>query len=188
MEKVLMREEAKELLGLLGLPHTCWGNVPLMKKKLAEARRKYHPDKGGDNETMARLNDLWAKAAANLEQVHASDPGFFAGPVSFFWDCDFPTLGEMMGPLWKGKLLQTSHCWIFGLRGCGCITCTLYRKHKKRAKAERRPLTWGSCYCFNCYLVWFGLHRSLTAHFWWSCVLYNSTMDELGLWGEITLY
>ncbi|DAZ92358.1 TPA_asm: Large T antigen [Steenbok polyomavirus] len=80
MEKVLMREEAKELLGLLGLPHTCWGNVPLMKKKLAEARRKYHPDKGGDNETMARLNDLWAKAAANLEQVHASDPGFFAGP------------------------------------------------------------------------------------------------------------
>ncbi|WAA14049.1 Large T antigen [Lyfec polyomavirus MAF12] len=67
MDKVLSREEAKELMGLIGLPLTCWGNLPLMKKKLAEARRRNHPDKGGCTATMARLNDLWSKAKSNLD-------------------------------------------------------------------------------------------------------------------------
>lgn len=189
MEKVLQREEAKELMGLLGLPATCWGNIPLMKKKLAEARRKHHPDKGGSNETMARLNDLWTKAQDNLKAMRESDPGFtWGGPVSWFWDLDYPTLGEMLGPLWASKLRATYHCVVFGLRACPCITCVLYREHKKKVKQWRRPLTWGLCYCFNCYLVWFGVQRTPAAHYWWSCVLYNSTMDELDLWGKITLY
>ncbi|AIT68769.1 small t antigen [Bovine polyomavirus 3] len=188
MDRVLAREEAKELLGLLGLPPTCWGNMPLMKKKLREARIKYHPDKGGDNQTMARLNDLWAKAQAKLESVHESDPGFFSGPVSFFWDSDYPTLGEMLGPLWGSKIKRNSHCVVFGMRACTCITCVLGQIHQKKLKAWRRPITWGECYCFNCYLVWFGLRRDWAAHYWWSCILFNSTMDELGLWGKITLY
>ncbi|WAA14050.1 Small T antigen [Lyfec polyomavirus MAF12] len=186
MDKVLSREEAKELMGLIGLPLTCWGNLPLMKKKLAEARRRNHPDKGGCTATMARLNDLWSKAKSNLDAA-LKDPVLHQ-PVSFFWDTDFPTLGELLGPLWKPKLRETSHCMMFGLSACPCITCVLSREHRRRGKDWRRPMMWGMCWCFNCYLVWFGLPRTPAAHFWWSCILYNSTMDELGLWGKITLY
>ena len=57
MDRVLSRDEVKELMALLSLNTAAWGNIPLMQYKYRQTCLKLHPDKGGDGEKMKRLNE-----------------------------------------------------------------------------------------------------------------------------------
>ncbi|AVY05542.1 large T antigen [Calomys tener polyomavirus] len=70
MDRTLCRKEAQELMELLGLHMSCWGNVPLIRKKYLMKCKEYHPDKGGDERLMKRLNELYKKLEENVNVVH----------------------------------------------------------------------------------------------------------------------
>ncbi|BAZ96598.1 large T antigen [Rhinolophus simulator polyomavirus 3] len=66
MDRFLSREEMKELMGLLQVPMHCYGNLPMMKINYKKMCKSYHPDKGGDENKMKRLNELWQKLQENV--------------------------------------------------------------------------------------------------------------------------
>nr|AJP06397.1 large T antigen [WU Polyomavirus] len=70
MDKTLSRNEAKELMQLLGLDMTCWGNLPLMRTKYLSKCKEFHPDKGGNEEKMKKLNSLYLKLQECVSTVH----------------------------------------------------------------------------------------------------------------------
>ncbi|QLH64630.1 LT Antigen [California sea lion polyomavirus 2] len=74
MESVLTKEEKTELLQLLELNPSCYGNVPLMQAKYKRAALKYHPDKGGDEEKMKRLNVLFTKFFSGCAYLREDNP------------------------------------------------------------------------------------------------------------------
>lgn len=61
MDKVLNREESLQLMDLLGLERSAWGNIPLMRKAYLKKCKEFHPDKGGDEEKMKKMNTLYKK-------------------------------------------------------------------------------------------------------------------------------
>ncbi|AWD33791.1 large T antigen [Deltapolyomavirus canis] len=69
MDAVLTKAEKKELMSLLSLNAACYGNLPLMQQKYKKAALKFHPDKGGDEEKMKRLNTLFSKVYQNLSDL-----------------------------------------------------------------------------------------------------------------------
>ncbi|AFP94207.1 large T-antigen [bat polyomavirus 2a] len=71
MDKALTREESKELMELLGLSMTLYGQLPMMRKAYLSKCKEYHPDKGGDETKMKRMNELYKKledALSNASQ------------------------------------------------------------------------------------------------------------------------
>ncbi|BBG62096.1 large T antigen [Rhinolophus pearsonii polyomavirus 1] len=66
MDKFLSREEMTELMELLQVPMHCYGNLPMMKINYKKMCKSYHPDKGGDEQKMKRLNELWQKLQDNV--------------------------------------------------------------------------------------------------------------------------
>ncbi|AFP94203.1 large T-antigen [bat polyomavirus 2b] len=61
MDKALNREESQELMQLLGLHMTLYGQLPMMRKAYLNKCKEYHPDKGGDENKMKRMNELYKK-------------------------------------------------------------------------------------------------------------------------------
>ncbi|ABN09926.1 large T antigen [KI polyomavirus Stockholm 350] len=70
MDKTLSREEAKQLMQLLCLDMSCWGNLPLMRRQYLVKCKEYHPDKGGNEESMKLLNSLYLKLQDSVSSVH----------------------------------------------------------------------------------------------------------------------
>ena len=189
MDKLLGRSEVKELMDLIGLNMACWGNLPLIQHKVRMACKKYHPDKGGDPEKMQRLNVLKDKLQATLRNAQSggSPIWHYSSDEVSFWDLDL-TVGEFLGPEWnRKKLWDFNLCVRQGLRACCCIHCLLKRKHKKKRKEQKRPLVWGDCWCFGCYLMWFGVPCNEEAFMWWSHIIYQTPMDVVNLWGQLSL-
>nr|BBK68900.1 small T antigen [Human polyomavirus 7]BBK68914.1 small T antigen [Human polyomavirus 7]BBK68930.1 small T antigen [Human polyomavirus 7]BBK68934.1 small T antigen [Human polyomavirus 7] len=192
MDKLLGRDEVKELMELIGLNMACWGNLPLIQHKVRLASKKYHPDKGGDPQKMQRLNVLKDKLQATLRDQRSGSPMWhYSSDEVSFWDIEL-TLGEFLGPEFnRKKVWNYNLCVVQGLRACCCIHCILKRKHKKKAKEyakdHRGPLSWGKCWCFDCYLDWFGVERSEESFMWWSHIIFQTPMDVLNLWGQLNL-
>ncbi|AGA82598.1 large T antigen [Betapolyomavirus ptedavyi] len=74
MDKALNREESQELMQLLGLHMTLYGQLPMMRKAYLNKCKEYHPDKGGDEQKMKRMNELYKKledalSAASKEET-----------------------------------------------------------------------------------------------------------------------
>ncbi|AFP94199.1 large T-antigen [bat polyomavirus 4a] len=74
MDKALNREESQELMQLLGLSMTLYGQLPMMRKAYLNKCKEYHPDKGGDEQKMKRMNELYKKledalSAASREET-----------------------------------------------------------------------------------------------------------------------
>lgn len=87
MDKVLNREESLQLMDLLGLERSAWGNIPLMRKAYLKKCKEFHPDKGGDEEKMKKMNTLYKKMEDGVKYAHQPD---FGG----FWDAtEIPTYG-----------------------------------------------------------------------------------------------
>ncbi|AFU25611.2 large T antigen [Alphapolyomavirus apaniscus] len=69
MDRFLTREEGMELMDLLKIPLSSYGNFSVMKFAYKKKSLEYHPDKGGDPEKMARLNSLWSKLQEGVYQA-----------------------------------------------------------------------------------------------------------------------
>lgn len=192
MDKLLSRDEVKELMQLIGLSMSNWGNLPLIQHKVREASRKHHPDKGGDPQKMQRLNVLKDKLTATLRDQSSGNPIWhFSSDEVSFWDLQL-TVGEFLGVEFsRKKLWNFEMCVMQGLRACCCLHCLLRRKHKKLAKQmakdQKGPLVWGHCWCFQCYLQWFGEDKNTESFEWWTQIIYGTQMDVLNIWGQINL-
>nr|QFM78329.1 139 t antigen [Pan troglodytes verus polyomavirus 8] len=75
MDKVLNREESMELMDLLGLERSSWGNLPAMRKAYLKKCKEFHPDKGGDEDKMKRMNTLYKKMEQDVKIAHQPDFG-----------------------------------------------------------------------------------------------------------------
>nr|AKE33249.1 small T antigen [Human polyomavirus 6] len=183
MDRLLAREEVKELMNLIGLSMACWGNLPLMQQKIRLACKKYHPDKGGDPEKMQRLNVLKEKLNATLRDQMSSSPTWcFSSEVSDDWGIPL-TVGEFLGPEFhKKKVWDFCLCVQQGISSCKCLHCLLKKEHKKQVEINLgKPTIWGKCWCYKCYCLWFGLPVEADSFMWWTHIIYQSPLDWLGI-------
>ncbi|BAX01881.1 large T antigen [Miniopterus schreibersii polyomavirus 2] len=61
MDRLLERDERKQLVQLLEVTPQAYYNVSLMRTAFKRVCRKLHPDKGGDPRQMTLLNSLWQR-------------------------------------------------------------------------------------------------------------------------------
>ncbi|CAX87759.1 large T antigen [Sumatran orang-utan polyomavirus] len=74
MDKILTKQQRKELIVLLDIEACDYGNYSIMKQQYKKMCLIYHPDKGGDGEKMRKLNSLWQ--AFNTELLEIRDNRF----------------------------------------------------------------------------------------------------------------
>jgi len=75
LKKILFEMSVNDALRLFGLPSSELGNAELIKKKYRELSIRHHPDKGGDPETMKKVND--AKTTLDKAKAGAVRGGGF---------------------------------------------------------------------------------------------------------------
>ncbi|AFU25591.1 small T antigen [Alphapolyomavirus sextipanos] len=187
MDQVLSIEEKNELMDLLQISRAAWGNLSLMKKAYKSASKLYHPDKGGDPQKMQRLNELFQKLQVALLEIR-SDCGSSSSQVAwFFWDENFRTLGAFLGEKFSSQIIAVyPDCINFDREFCWCIVCLLKSQHKSTKKNKRKPcLVWGECFCYKCYLDWFGVPKDYTSFHYWTLVMRNMDLSLLRLWTEL---
>ncbi|BAZ96600.1 small T antigen [Rhinolophus simulator polyomavirus 3] len=186
MDRFLSREEMKELMGLLQVPMHCYGNLPMMKINYKKMCKSYHPDKGGDENKMKRLNELWQKLQENVCSARQEYPSSFGAQVTvWFWENDFPTCGEFLGPKFANKLCKAYPACIHNPKDdCGCIVCLLEKQHKiYKAVKGKKCLVWGECFCYCCYLHWFGFPDTSECFNWWGKIIHETDLHLLNIFG-----
>lgn len=166
---------------------SAWGNMPLLRKKYLEKCKEYHPDKGGDETKMKRLNTLYRKLEEKVHIVH-EEARFEA------WDsnkvhnsCNGPCcdprafVGYVFGDEFEPCSLYSWECVTQPKLNCKCIHCHLERLHKFRYKKNKVPVVWLRCYCFSCFCRWFGKPKDPMSLFFWKLILLNTRMGHVGL-------
>lgn len=182
MDSVLTRQEKRELCDLLEIPHHCYGNIPMMKAQYKKMCLVYHPDKGGDGSKMVKLNSLWTSFQDEITKLRA-EVNFFSYQVSakFFWDLDFNTLKDYLGKN-QCKFIRGPPCLWSKYSFCRCITCRLSQQHQDiKDTQEKKCLIWGDCYCYRCYLLWFGFPPTWESFDWYQEIILNTDMHLLRL-------
>ncbi|AGA82601.1 small T antigen [Betapolyomavirus ptedavyi] len=165
MDKALNREESQELMQLLGLHMTLYGQLPMMRKAYLNKCKEYHPDKGGDEQKMKRMNELYKKLEDALSAASKEET------VWNSW-----ASGEVGKDVSPGPDALYCRDWDVCSKGlaatyCTCLLCLLRKQHQKRRVFNLFLNVWGRCYCFTCYLHWFGLDKTYTSFLMWcSCI------------------
>ncbi|BBG62117.1 small T antigen [Rhinolophus sp. CN 2016 polyomavirus 1] len=184
MDRFLSRQEMQELMELLQVPHHCYGNLPMMKINYKKMCKNYHPDKGGDENKMKRLNELWQKLQDNVCSARQEYPSQVTN--FWFWEDDFPTCGEYLGCKFASKLCKAyPECVRFPKQDCGCLVCLLDKQHQvyKEIK-QKRCLVWGECFCYSCYLNWFGFPNTTECFNWWGNIIHETDLKLLNVFGS----
>ncbi|ARA71320.1 small T [Betapolyomavirus vicugnae] len=193
MDRTLDREESKELMALLGLSMSCWGNIPMMRRAYKVQCRNLHPDKGGDEEKMKRLTELYKKLEETLGVIHSqneSEEGSWNASEVVLSDPNCPccqnlaglNIGDIYGDIFSELIVKDwLSCKLGWNTKCTCFMCKLRRRHRLRVKAYKRPLKWVECYCFECYVEWFGFCRTFEANFWWQKIIFFTPFLEIKL-------
>ncbi|BBG61991.1 small T antigen [Myotis horsfieldii polyomavirus 2] len=185
MDQFLERDEAKELMELLNIPKHCYGNLPMMKINYKKMCLIYHPDKGGDPAKMKRMNELWQKLNDGFCNARGTEVGFCN---TFFWEEDFQTLGDVLGPAFHTRILRAwPACFMTPKVTCNCVHCLLVMQHKVlKLDTNKKCLVWGECLCFNCFNNWFGFPKTWESFIWWSRILANTelTLLHINPWGK----
>ncbi|UYP65709.1 small tumor antigen [Eptesicus serotinus polyomavirus 1] len=166
MDQALNREEKDTLCELLGIPRKCYGNYPLMKSSFRQACLKFHPDKGGDEALMQRLNSLWQRFQQAVYQLRRDLASSFEVSACF-WECPAPTLEERMKWGFKALFWKGPCCFLKSSlhSRCNCICCRLHRQHFSiKLLRNKRCLVWGECLCLSCFLLYFGFPPT------WECI------------------
>ncbi|BBG62183.1 small T antigen [Taphozous melanopogon polyomavirus 1] len=190
MDKFLTKEEKKELCELLQIPTHCYGALPFMKVHYKKMCKVYHPDKGGDGIKMQRLNELWNKLQESVYGARQENSSPEVSGPRFFWEADFETLGAYLGPTFKDRMCKNPSCIFKPGAACCCICCMLAKQHKIiKLMKDKRCLVWGECFCYCCYLQWFGFHHDEEAFAWWCRILGETELCLLNLfdsskWGK----
>ncbi|ARK19243.1 small t protein [Betapolyomavirus canis] len=170
MDNTLPREEAKELMSLLGLDMCVWGNLPLIRKAYLKQCKELHPDKGGDEEKMKRMNVLYKKLQDKINEIHGSNAWTYVPEE--VGDCGWH---EFLCKDWNLCAVQRLTA------ACSCLMCDLRRLHSHRS-VGRKPLVWIDCYCFDCFRTWFGLDLTWATCLMWQKVLSLTNFCDLKLW------
>nr|ASU50432.1 small t antigen [Sorex coronatus polyomavirus 1] len=162
MDSILTFAERQLLISLLRISGDTFGNVPAMARAYKLAAKRLHPDKGGNEAEMKKLNELWNKfkdGTYNLREVKPSP-----NPV---------VTCTVLGARSIFKLINnTAQCMRNLLRYCGCFCCLLFKQHRMlKITYRRRCNVWGQCYCFFCYYTWFGVNCSTSAFTEWLILL-----------------
>ncbi|QBR53202.1 small T antigen [Tree shrew polyomavirus 1] len=189
MDQALSTAERHELMDLLKLTRAAYGNISLMKRQYKKVSKEYHPDKGGDPQKMQRLNELFQKLQVTLLEVR-SECGLSSSACAwYFWDEDFRSLGAILGEDFSSRFVGLyPECSVKAREHCFCITCALFRQHKYTKIFKRKKcLVWGECFCYSCYIVWFGFPRDWSSFHWWMFSLKNMDVSLLNIWTELGL-
>lgn len=176
-------------MSLLGLAPTCYGNLPLMQQKYKKASLKFHPDKGGDEEKMKRLNCLFGKVYNSFSDLRDQPRGSCSSQVNL-WEKTVITTADFFGKKFEKNCVKHYHyCILEGLsKYCTCICCLLDQQHHQLKRKKSKPcLVWGECLCFNCYRSWFGLDLNTETLHWWKFCIYRLPMEWLNILGDIKL-
>lgn len=183
MDKLLTREERRELLSLLGLPSNSWGDMAAIQKAYRGACRRYHPDKGGCEQTMKRLTELFTKAYDSLSELRTGRGATWDGQqVCCLYDYTtiFDFLGEEKA---REKLMSNFSCYTGKNTMCRCFFCLLRMQHKNcKIFGNKKCLVWGECFCFYCYQQWFDSTEDFTGVKEWGEQIFSLHLDILMLW------
>ncbi|AGA82581.1 small T antigen [Otomops polyomavirus KY156] len=167
MDRLFEKSEKDKLLQMLGVGSNCFCNFPLMKQAYKKASKKFHPDKGGNNEQMMLLNSLWQKYQEGIIDMRNSEV------------CDISigelltiTLQEHFGSKLREMMLKTPLCIVKGYTSCKCICSLLINQHSQLKEIlDKKCLTWGECFCYFCFQLWYGLPHNWDTFELWSAVL-----------------
>ncbi|BAQ55573.1 small t antigen [Bat polyomavirus 6c] len=165
MDHALTREESQRLMELLNLPMEQFGNFHLMKRAFLSSIKKYHPDKGGDESMAKELISLYKKAECHVSSLETEDDTSF-------------TTDEVQ----KADMFLYLRDWVECNMGfpCKCLFCMLRKRHNERKKNLLHNV-WGTCYCFKCYILWFGLEHSWIIFLSWKGIIANTPYRCLDL-------
>lgn len=169
-------------MSLLELAPACYGNLPLMQQKYKKASLRLHPDKGGDEEKMKRLNSLFSKVVTSLADMR-DQPRSFSSQVNLL-DKSYVSTGDYYGDKFDKKMVRDFDlCIRQGLTfTCRCVSCRLDQQHIQLKKKKSKPcLVWGECLCFSCYRSWFGLDLNPETLHWWKYCIWRMPMGWLNL-------
>lgn len=173
---------------------SCWGNLPLTRKKYLAKCKQHHPDKGGDPNVMKRMTELYEKLEATVMTVHTNEQGsewtwdtskvyfdFVFHPSAYSARFSPATVGEVFGieAFEKHACYDWTVCINSYNRKCKCTLCTLRRRHKERYKRYRRPLVWIDCYCYDCYTTWFCLPVEWRSFCFWKLIIFQTPLSAL---------
>ncbi|ADV15634.1 small T antigen protein [Human polyomavirus IPPyV] len=187
MDQTLSLEERNELMDLLQLTRAAWGNLSLMKKAYKTVSKIYHPDKGGNPEKMQRLNELFQKLQVTLLEIRSNCGSSSSQVAWYFWDENFRTLGAFLGEKFNQRIIGGyPDCITYNKPSCCCIVCLLKQQHKSTKINKKKPcLVWGECFCYKCYLLWFGFPEDFTSFNYWTLLMRNMDLSLLRLWTEL---
>uniref|UniRef100_A0AAU6S569 Small T antigen n=1 Tax=Plecotus auritus polyomavirus TaxID=3140010 RepID=A0AAU6S569_9POLY len=166
MEKILEKNEKKELIDLLEVSPHAFTNLPLMKKAYKKACKKLHPDKGGDNSRMMLLNSLWQKYQEGVLELRSS-------PQVCWMDIwDFSLKETYTVPVLRDLMLKSPRCLSKGASSCNCVASLLITQHVKyKQLLHKKCLTWGECFCIFCFALWYGLANDWQTFELWATVI-----------------
>ncbi|AFK09342.1 small T antigen [Betapolyomavirus equi] len=186
MERLLSKDEARQLMELLKLDMEKYGDIPTMRKAYLRRCKELHPDKGGDENLMKKLNELYRKLESGLADLSEQPGTSSAEPkVGTFQrghrrqrsmhGYDFP----MHSPFDRWYIRDYDICTRGLSEGCICIMCTLRKKHKERF--GNRFAAWIECYCYDCYLMWFGFTLNECTAARWQSIIAETPVSRLNL-------
>ncbi|ASU50442.1 small t antigen [Sorex minutus polyomavirus 1] len=162
MDRIFTSADRQLLISLLRISGDTFGNVPAMARAYKLAAKRLHPDKGGNEADMKKLNELWNKFKDEIYRMREVKP------------CVNPVITcIVLGTCSIFALIRnTAQCMQNLLRCCTCICCLLFKQHRElKITYRRRCNVWGECYCFFCYYTWFGVNCSLNAFTEWLILL-----------------
>ncbi|AGA82591.1 small T antigen [Eidolon polyomavirus 1] len=183
MDTALTRVEKKKLCFLLDLPPQCYGNVPMMKSRYKRACLKLHPDKGGEDLLMKELNMLWQKFQEGIFNLRRDIPSFEEVSTTHWEVCPL-TLADFIANGYRGKFCLSAACLNNRQREslCKCICCKLHRQHcSLKILRKKNCLVWGECFCYWCFLEWFGFPNNWESFDWWQKILEETEFELLHL-------
>ena len=145
---------------LLQLPMEQYGNFPLMRKAFLRACKTVHPDKGGSDQLSQELIGLYRRLETSLPSLSSQD----------FTETEKVCVVDNLFYLkdWIDCNNISCHC---------CLFCLLRDSHK----SNKLPKVWGSCYCFQCYITWFGLEHSRFIFNSWQMIIAKTPFTALNI-------
>ncbi|BAQ55553.1 small t antigen [Bat polyomavirus 6a] len=162
MDHALTREESVRLMQLLKLPMEQYGNFSLMRKAFLRECKNLHPDKGGNPELAKELITLYRKLEEQVSSLNVDE--------------EVPTSQQVCDDFFL-YLKDWEQCHR-RQKPCVCLFCLLRDNHETKS---RQPKCWGSCYCFQCFVVWFGIEYCWMSWLSWRAIIAELPFSTLNI-------
>lgn len=139
-----------------------------MKCSYRQACLKLHPDKGGNEALMQRLNSLWQRFQYAVYQMRKDlYTSLEVSTPQWPWEVPVQTLDERIKLGFKCVMWRGPNCFLKSslYSTCNCVCCRLHRQHFSIKLLKKKScLVWGECFCLSCFLLWYGVPPT------WECI------------------